>query len=345
MDFFTVDTIKKIKTNIYQNNYNDLRKIGIKGDLTYEQFIIKMLQQDTRCYICLQEFKFDGDRWCYFFPSPDRINNSDIHTDKNIAISCTYCNIREFKEDSIGKYIDKVCCYGKDHNSKDSIIRRSEFYAKTGFNKKSLDDYSSKIVDYTKIISKLNNGSEQQEIPDDLIKENITQYIIENRSFTETDIAIMMQIMFKHKYRTDINGLWYMLTEDKWVLIDEFDIREEISRSLCRMITDCINYIKQSPKANIMNIANIQNSRANYDIILKHLVEKKNLLTDKNRIDEASRIRERIKMIIERPESIHVNKINIEKLDFVSILKKINGKLFKDNVMKDMMGLFYVATD
>ena len=342
MEGFTGEAVAKLKTNINGNNYNDLRKFGIKGDLTYEQFVIKMMQQDVKCYICLQEFKFDGDRWCYFFPSPDRINNHDIHTDKNIAISCTYCNIREFKEDYLGKDIFKACCHGKNHVSKDYIIRRNTFYSRTGFNKKNLEDISSKIVDYTKVISKLNDGIEGHIIPDDPIRENMIQYIIENRSFTETDIALMMQIMFKHKYKTDANGLWYMLTDDKWVLINTFDIREEIGSSLCRMITDCIEHIKQSPKANIMNIANIQNTRANYEVIINHLVEKKNLLMEKNRVDEASKVRERIKVIMEHPERIGSNKINIENLDFVSIIKKLSGKTFKDTVMKDLVGLFYV---
>jgi hypothetical protein len=109
------------------------------------------------------------------------------------------------------------------------------------------------------------------------------------------------------------------------------------------MITDCIKYIKESPKVNIMNMANSQNTRANYDIIIKHLIEKKNLLMEKNRVDEATKIRDRIKTIYEHPEAIEANKINIEKLDFLTILKKISSKTFKDNVMKDMTGLFYVS--
>ena len=311
MEGFTTDAIIKIKNKIAGNNYNDLKRFKTKGDLTYEQFIRKMMQQDCKCYICLQEFKFDGINHCYFFPSPDRINNSDIHTDNNIAISCTYCNIREFKEDYLGKNIDKICCYGKGHHSKESIIRRSEFYLKTGFNKKCNEDYSTKIVDYTKIISKLNDGIEEQVIPEDPIKENIIQYILENKSFSETDVAIMMQIMFKQIYKTDANGLWYRFNGEKWNLVDSFDVREEIGLSLSRMIKECIEHIKSSPKIQIMNIANIQNTQARYDIILNHLVEKKNLLMDKNRIDEASKVRERIKAIMEHPESIDSNRINI----------------------------------
>jgi hypothetical protein len=94
-----------------------------------------------------------------------------------------------------------------------------------------------------------------------------------------------------------------------------------------------------------MNIANNQNMQERYDIILKHLIEKKNLLMDKNRIDEASKVRERIKAIVEHPESIDANKINIESLDYINILKKIASKTFKDTVMKDMVGLFYVSRE
>uniref|UniRef100_A0A6C0AP09 Uncharacterized protein n=1 Tax=viral metagenome TaxID=1070528 RepID=A0A6C0AP09_9ZZZZ len=345
MDGFTGDAIIKIKRNIAGNNNNDFKRFGTKGDLTYDQFIRRMLQQDSKCYICLQEFKFDGINHCYFFPSPDRINNSDIHTDNNIAISCTYCNIREFKEDYLGKNIDKICCYRQGHHSKEPIIRRREFYLKTGFNKKTNEVYSSKIVDYTKIISKLNEGIEQQEIPEDSIKENIIQYILENKSFSETDIAIMMQIMFKQIYKTDANGLWYRFDGEKWALVDSFDVREEIGLSLSRMIKDCIEHIKSSPKIQIMNIANNQNAQGRYETIINYLIEKKNLLMDKNRIDEASKVRERIKAIVEHPESIDANKINIESLDYINILKKIGSKTFKDTVMKDMVGLFYVSTE
>ena len=48
---------------------------------------------------------------------------------------------------------------------------------------------------------------------------------------------------------------------------------------------------------------------------------------------------------MEHPERIEANKINIEKLDFVLVIKKISGKAFKDTVMKDLAGLFYVATE
>ena len=91
---------------------------------------------------------------------------------------------------------------------------------------------------------------------------------------------------------------------------------------------DCTIYnVGSDEKKNIMNIANIQNTRANYDMILNHLVEKKNLLFSNNRIDEASKIRERIKIIMEHPERIGSNKINIENLDFVSIIKNQLPKL------------------
>jgi hypothetical protein len=119
------EKISSIKHNIACLNRTDLKKVGIKGSFTYEQFIEKIQEQNNKCYVCQQEFKYDGGKWCYFFPSPDRINNRDSHTSSNIAISCLFCNIRNFK-----KAVEKKCglCEGLNHEFKGDIITKSALF-------------------------------------------------------------------------------------------------------------------------------------------------------------------------------------------------------------------------
>ena len=86
METLSKDRIKKIKKNIYKQNYSDIEKYNCKGTFTYEQFILKIKEQGNKCYICLQEFQYNGGKWCYFYPSADRIYNYSPHSKENIGI-------------------------------------------------------------------------------------------------------------------------------------------------------------------------------------------------------------------------------------------------------------------
>lgn len=131
MDNLSKDVIKKIKKNISHNNHRDVKKYGSKGTLTYEEFINKINSQGNKCYVCSQEFKYDGGNWCYFFPSPDRIYNYTRHTIENIGISCLFCNIRMFKRISV-----KSCglCEGLGHAFEGQIITKSQLFYSLGNN-------------------------------------------------------------------------------------------------------------------------------------------------------------------------------------------------------------------
>jgi hypothetical protein len=141
--------ISKLKDKLSSNNRKDLEKFNMKGTLTYDEFIEKIKQQNNKCYICLQEFRYDGDKFCDFFPSPDRIYNFDIHKDTNIAASCTYCNLRMTKQKILGREVYKSCgfCPDLNHTYEGHIPTKSEVF-------RSLGNSNHRIYEYAKDTSR-----------------------------------------------------------------------------------------------------------------------------------------------------------------------------------------------
>lgn len=139
MDNLSQAVISKIKRNIAHNNRRDLEKYGIKGTLTYDEFIEKIKKQSNKCYVCLQEFQYNGGQWCYFFPSADRIYNYSPHNKENIGVSC---NIRMFKNVS-----EKKCglCEGLDHVYNGDIITKSKLFNKLGNDNRMIKEYIDRL--------------------------------------------------------------------------------------------------------------------------------------------------------------------------------------------------------
>ena len=146
MDTLSKEVVSKIKRNIAGNNRKDLQKYRVKGTLTYDDFIDKIKEQGNKCYICLQEFQYNGRQWCYFFPSADRIYNSIPHSKDNMGVSCMFCNIRMFKQIS-----EKRCslCEGLNHVYDGDIITKSNLFRTVG---------NSHMREY---INTINNPSER----------------------------------------------------------------------------------------------------------------------------------------------------------------------------------------
>jgi len=142
MDTLSKDVVKKIKRTIAANNTKDLKEFGIKGTLTYEDFINKIKEQGNKCYVCLQDFQYNGKQWCYFFPSPDRIYNFSHHSKENVGASCLFCNIRMFKQISL-----KVCglCEGLNHVYTEEIITKSTLFYNLGNDNDIIKDYINSI--------------------------------------------------------------------------------------------------------------------------------------------------------------------------------------------------------
>jgi hypothetical protein len=125
--FLSKEVSSKIARNIRNNNKIDKTKIGEEGVLKVDEFMEKMRDQNYKCYVCKQEFKYDGDKWCYFFPSADRLNNKKIHSKENIAISCFFCNVRNWKQIN-----EKKCglCKSPEHTYIGNIQTKSELFSK-----------------------------------------------------------------------------------------------------------------------------------------------------------------------------------------------------------------------
>jgi hypothetical protein len=147
VDNISKEAIAKIKSNINGNNKKDVKNFRRKGTLTYEQFIEKLKKQNGKCYVCLQEFKYDGGKWCNFFPSADRIYNYDIHTDSNVAISCTYCNLRTFKDNFTGQPSKKICglCPDLNHVFEGDIKTKSDLFYELGNSDSTMYEYAQNL--------------------------------------------------------------------------------------------------------------------------------------------------------------------------------------------------------
>lgn len=116
---------KKIKNSVSCNLKNDLKKYGRKGNITYEDVIAKIVNQGNKCYVCQQDFKYDGKQWCHFFPSIDRFQNRFPHDVQNVAVACYFCNVRMFNQ-----FTQKKCglCQKEDHCYDGQIITKSRLY-------------------------------------------------------------------------------------------------------------------------------------------------------------------------------------------------------------------------
>ena len=142
MDTLSKDVISKIKKNIANNNRKDVEKYRMKGTLTYDEFIDKIKFQGNKCYVCLQDFQYNGGQWCYFFPSADRIYNYSPHTKDNVGVSCLFCNIRMFK-----KVSEKKCglCEGLNHIHTGNIITKSKLFYNLGNDNYKIKEYINNI--------------------------------------------------------------------------------------------------------------------------------------------------------------------------------------------------------
>lgn len=138
VDNLSKKIIEKIKCNIQNNNNKDLNRFKTRGTLTFDEYIEKIKNQAGKCWVCKQDFRYDGGKWCYFFPSADRIDNNKPHNKENILISCLFCNIRCFKQVN-----EKKCglCDGLNHSFEGEIITKSELFRCLGHSEYRLMKY------------------------------------------------------------------------------------------------------------------------------------------------------------------------------------------------------------
>lgn len=166
---FSKEIVSKIKRLVKSNNQTDKKKIGIVGILTFDDFMKKIQEQNYKCYICKQEFKYDGGNWCYFFPSADRIDNDKIHSYQNIQISCFFCNVRLFKGIS-----EKKCglCEGLNHVYQGHIPTKTELFRNLDHSDYELKKYIERMqtnspVEPTHAVNQPQNPFLNESVPRD----------------------------------------------------------------------------------------------------------------------------------------------------------------------------------
>lgn len=201
MDNLSKDNVAKIKRNIANMVRKDLDKYGRKGDFTYEDFIEKVNKQGNKCYVCLQEFKYDGGKWCHYFPSADRIYNYSPHDKNNIAIACTFCNIRMFNQ-----FQNKKCglCEGLNHIYEGKIITKSELF-------RHLGNVNWRIKEY------INGMSEPKPGISILLESMSSNYTIrkgELERLIDTQKMIYTFRNFMYSLNKDIRYNYFIITRD-----------------------------------------------------------------------------------------------------------------------------------
>ena len=168
--------------------------------------------------------------------------------------------------------------------------------------------------------------------------QEIIQYILESQSFNEPDIAFIMHSMFKGIYKTDSKGQWYSLNADgTWILKDTFDVRDLIGSVVCNTIVKSVNLIKNHPGIYKRDTAN---RTERYDVILKNLGEKRQLLRDQNRINEECLIKEHIRRVTQQRDSIEINRNNFTTFDPMTVVRSLRTRSFVDRVMEEVTTLF-----
>ena len=167
--------------------------------------------------------------------------------------------------------------------------------------------------------------------------------------------AKFVYTLFKDEYKCHVFGKSYMWFQKEingtWKKIESIIIRNRLSTDVVSAINKLRTNFKNSEEYTRMEmIASNYNSLEALNKVLKTLVEKKNTLRDANRIDDAREIQNKI-----RDTEISIDLItkeqDLQRADFrdriFANLSETQDKLynttFKDGVMKELAGFFYVA--
>jgi len=167
--------------------------------------------------------------------------------------------------------------------------------------------------------------------------------------------AKFVHTLFKDEYKCHVFGksyVWFQKENDgTWKKIEGIVIRNRLSTDVVSAINKLRTNFKNSQEYRRMeSIASNNNSLEALNKVLKTFVEKKKTLRDANRIDDAREIENKIRDT-EISIDLITKKQDLQRADFrdriFANLSEIQNKLyntrFKDGVMKELAGFFYVA--
>jgi hypothetical protein len=167
--------------------------------------------------------------------------------------------------------------------------------------------------------------------------------------------AKFVHTLFKDEYKCHVFGksyIWFQKEVDgTWKKIESIVIRNRLSTDVVTAINKLRSNFKNSPEyTRIESIASNNKSLETLNINLKKLMDTNQLVRDAFLIDEAREIQTQI-----RDTEISINLItmkqDLQRADFRDKIfariseteSKLYNTTFKDGVMKELAGFFYVT--
>ena len=180
-----------------------------------------------------------------------------------------------------------------------------------------------------------------------------------NSSITPTHygVAEFVHMLFKDEYKCNSvkkSYVWFHKQDDgSWKQINEILIRNRLSTDVVDGICIVRNNIKNNkttPEFTRMEvIASASKSLEALQLVLRGLIEKKYTLRDLNKIDETREVDVQIR---EAESSIDMitKKMDLQRFDIkdrmfselADVEMKLYNSTFKNGVMKELIGFFYV---
>ncbi len=134
---YTKNEIQIIRKKISSLRVVDSKKFNVKGDMKLDDILNLLEKQNKKCYVCNEEVLIEGNDYCCYKFSIDRINDDDVHNSNNILISCYYCNCRNHKDFT---QQHKICNSGCHTDKKDIPLKTDNIVIHAGL------EYNDKYI-------------------------------------------------------------------------------------------------------------------------------------------------------------------------------------------------------
>jgi len=167
--------------------------------------------------------------------------------------------------------------------------------------------------------------------------------------------AKFVHTLFKDEYKCHVFGKSYVWFQKEnngtWKKIESIVIRNRLSTDVVSAIIRLrANYKHSAEYTRMESIASNNNSLEALNQVLKTLINKKNELRDTNCIDDAVNIENEIRHtefsidLIARKQELQRADLRDRKFaELAEVEDKLYTTRFKDGVMKELAGFFYVA--
>lgn len=185
------------------------------------------------------------------------------------------------------------------------------------------------------------------------VLENYTSSI----SPTHYAVAEFVHMLFKDEYKCNSvkkSYVWFHKEEDgSWKQINEILIRNRLSTDVVNGICIVRNNIKNNKASSeftrMESIASASKSLEALHVVLRGLIEKKKMFRDLNKIDDTREVDVQIREAESSIEMI-TKKIDLQRGDIrdrmfselADVEMKLYNSTFKNGVMKELIGFFYV---